>query len=159
MTAKITRSPGVSAVNGWLCGNGVYGATKELDEVVEECARALADSYPSFDVTIRFNSDRKSGGAWLVTDLGPDAVGLNAEIGIGAFVVTQEDCDRARELGIEPKRNPGIHITAHIGRRAISSELSHRCWGGYYHDVHESIPAAQRFVLKNGSPYFTEDNS
>jgi hypothetical protein len=87
---KITRSTGIPIGNGAVCygmaGGGYAGITRELDDVVKEAARALAGAY-RMDITIRFNSDRASGGAWLVTHERDD-IGSNAEIGIGGGVVT-----------------------------------------------------------------------
>jgi hypothetical protein len=82
--ATITRSTGIR-VPGWsgpLPGGGYRGITSELDAVVAEAAAALASAYGQ-PVVIRFNSDRESGGAWLVTGDGRDN-----ETGIGASLVT-----------------------------------------------------------------------
>jgi hypothetical protein len=64
-------------------GGGYRGVTAELDQVVTSAASALADWYGS-DIEIRFNSDRESGGAWLVS-----ADGRNHYVGICASVVTR----------------------------------------------------------------------
>ena len=50
-----------------------------------EAAALLRGRY-GMDVTIRFNSDRRSGGAWLVTHA-VDAVRANSEIGIRAALL------------------------------------------------------------------------
>lgn len=79
----ITRSTGTPiAGSGLVAGGGYRGITDELDAAVREAARALVRAYGT-DVEIRYNSDRESGGAWLVT---PD--GRNAQVGICASLVT-----------------------------------------------------------------------
>jgi hypothetical protein len=87
---RITRSTGIpvgaGAVVYGMAGGGYQGLTPELDNVVQEGAKALAEAY-GMDVTIRFNSDRASGGAWLVTHARDD-IGANGEVGIGGGVVT-----------------------------------------------------------------------
>jgi hypothetical protein len=86
----IERSTGIPAeANGVLygfAGAGYQGCTQELDGTVAEAARLLADAY-GMDVTIRFNSDRESGGAYLRTHA-VDSIDANAEVGIGARIVT-----------------------------------------------------------------------
>jgi hypothetical protein len=79
----ITRSKGDPiGTTGLRAGGGYQGLTDELDAVVREAARELARAYGS-DISIRYNTDRESGGAWLVT---PD--GWNAHVGICASLVT-----------------------------------------------------------------------
>lgn len=76
----IERSTGTIVPNwgGPLPGGGYQGATEELDALVVEAANRLTAEY-NRDVVIRFNSDRRSGGAWL-RDHGTNdtLVGLNA---------------------------------------------------------------------------------
>ena len=79
----ITRSAGIAVPGtGFVAGGGMTGATQELDAAIQAAAEALRRQYPR-DVSIRFNSDRKSGGAWLVTHP-VDTFGTNTEIGICA---------------------------------------------------------------------------
>ena len=83
MSATITRSTGTPIPGtGLVAGGGYRGLTAELDAVVREAASALVRAYGG-DVEIRYNSDRESGGAWLVT---PD--GRNDRVGICASLVT-----------------------------------------------------------------------
>jgi hypothetical protein len=56
-------------------GGGYSGATASLDQAVQKAAQALAE-LTGFDIEIRFNSHRKSGGAYLK--------GIDGTIGIGA---------------------------------------------------------------------------
>ncbi len=95
----ILRSGGHHIGFGLVAGGGSFGITAELDRVVAEAAAALAAAY-STEVVIRFNSDRESGGAFLVT---PD--GDNAGVGITASLVTA----RARRQSGRPARpNPRL---------------------------------------------------
>ena len=88
MTATITRSVGVvPQVNGivvpcWpLPGGGYEGKTKRLDRAVANGAKWLAKTFGR-PVTIRFNADQHSGGAFLV-----DKKHQDAGIKLGAHVV------------------------------------------------------------------------
>lgn len=97
-TQTITRSPGLAVEVGgqptpWIAGGGFRGATDELDQVVEQAATLLAQAY-RLPVMIRFNSDRRSGGAWLCTDK-VDGFGANAEIGICARLYSLQMQERA----------------------------------------------------------------
>lgn len=93
MTGRITRSAGIPVTDGYVtygvAGGGYRGVTAGLDAVVAEAAELLAGEYGQ-DIEIRFNSDRESGGAWLVT---PD--GRNDRVGISAGVVTASRRRRA----------------------------------------------------------------
>jgi len=95
----ITRYEGQPlGTSGLVAGGGYAGITAELDSVVAAGARALAAAY-SVPVEIRFNSDRESGGAWLVT-----ADGDNAEVGIGASLVTARKRDRWEASALASER-------------------------------------------------------
>lgn len=80
MVASVTRSPGIPVGLGFIAGGGNVGATKTLDETVETAAHRLAALFDG-PVVIRFNSDRRSGGAWLHTHP-VDRVGVNHEVGV-----------------------------------------------------------------------------
>lgn len=112
----IERSAGLPTGTGWIVGGGHTGATYDLDATVREAARTLETAYGR-DVVIRFNTDRRSGGAWVKTD-DPDGIWLNAEIGICADLVTAERNRRMTERypDYEP-RPPGIYLCAHVGGR------------------------------------------
>lgn len=138
---EITRSPGVAVgaglMPGFVVGSGFKGATADLDETVQRAAEVLRDAY-DMPVTIRFNSDRMSGGAWLHTDE-PDAIGLNAEVGICAALVTEEGNRRFAERYPDmagKARDPGIYILAHVGKRV----------GEYAHEQVASIEDALSYV-------------
>lgn len=59
----ITRSTGI-VVGAYLVGGGYTGRTKELDDMVQRAAEMVADAF-KWPVEIRFNSDRRSGGAFV----------------------------------------------------------------------------------------------
>ena len=75
--AKISRSPGI-AVHNYIVGGGWRGCSNELDTVVMQEAEFLRDHY-HINVTIRFNSNRLSGGAWLI-DSKKDGIGSNSRL-------------------------------------------------------------------------------
>ncbi len=70
----------------YAVGAGYQGITHELDETVQRAAEMLADAF-GIDVEIRFNTDRRSGGAWLVDDK-PGLSG-NASVGLCAGLRAQ----------------------------------------------------------------------
>lgn len=76
----IERSTGI-VVPGWFGprpGGGYRGATDELDALVVREAEALRAEYGR-DIVIRYNSDRRSGGAWLKDEATRDTlIGLCA---------------------------------------------------------------------------------
>ncbi len=78
----IKRSEGLyTGYMGYMCGNGYEGSTDELDNVVKREAELLAEAF-NRDIEIRFNSNRESGGAWLVNSLkGFDG---NCQVGLSA---------------------------------------------------------------------------
>ena len=94
--AKISRSPGI-AVHNYIVGGGWRGCSNELDTVVMREAEFLRDHY-HINVTIRFNSNRLSGGAWLI-DSKKDGIGSNSSIGLGASLVNS----RLRAILLEEK--------------------------------------------------------
>ena len=73
----ITRHRGKVCVPGlpFMYGAGYEGATEELDRLVVRAAKMLWKAY-SLDVEIRFNTDRRSGGAWLKIGEDADLCGL-----------------------------------------------------------------------------------
>jgi hypothetical protein len=151
---------------GQFAGGGFSGASVSLDETVQIAGELLADAY-EMDVQIRFNSDRKSGGAWLRTSV-EEGIGRNAEIGICAVQRHLDEADRAREhqrnivrLGQETadeiaelgaKNKPGtVTVFAHISARALidktlANEDTDEPERAYYHGVQPSLEAALAFV-------------
>lgn len=120
---SVERSEGVPLGTGLRAGGGYSGITAELDALVQRSAELLVKAY-GMDVTIRFNSDRHSGGAWLLTHR-DDRVWANAEIGITATLVTQDDYDafcaelRAKGEGVDWVRAPGLTMMSAVSARAL----------------------------------------
>ncbi|MEM0148425.1 MAG: hypothetical protein QXN16_00555 [Candidatus Micrarchaeaceae archaeon] len=74
----ITRSRGKETrYFGLRAGAGYEGKTKELDDAVVEEARFLEEQFNG-DIEIRFNTDQKSGGAFLKDGIRNDSLGLGA---------------------------------------------------------------------------------
>lgn len=78
----ITRSVGLPVTGTpYHVGSGYQGRTEELDNTVKREAELLAKTF-NRDIEVRFNSDRESGGAWLVNSRkgfnGNCQVGFNA---------------------------------------------------------------------------------
>ncbi len=84
---SISRENGI-AVDGYIVGGGRRGLTDELDSIVEKEAELLREHFGT-DVTIRFNSDRMSGGAFLV-DSKDNSIGSNCSIGLGAKLINSK---------------------------------------------------------------------
>jgi hypothetical protein len=146
----ISRSPGTVVGGAFVVGGGHSGATTELDDVVTRAARLLETAY-GMDVTIRFNSDQASGGAWLVTDE-RDGIGANAAIGIGIGVTTQTHHDHGirhrTEIPDWPEPAPvgAVTIYAHVGRRVVVDAPEQ----GYWHEPVGSLEEALAFVQAHG---------
>lgn len=88
VSPTIERSTGLVAHVGimpFVIGGGYRGASVDLDSQVGKAAGLLRDMF-DHPITIRFNSDRLSGGAWLKTSE-IDGFGKNCEIEIGAHTV------------------------------------------------------------------------
>jgi len=80
MTAPtITRHTGKVCVPGlpYMYGAGYGGATPELDRLVVRAAKMLTKAY-GLDVEIRFNTDRRSGGAHPIVNGQAVSIGLSA---------------------------------------------------------------------------------
>lgn len=79
---SVSRSSGVVVGGGFVAGGGYRGATDALDNTVQTAANGMAEW--GGDVEIRFNSDRRSGGAWLVTSRN-GRLDSNCEVGLNAY--------------------------------------------------------------------------
>jgi hypothetical protein len=78
---QIERSAGIPIDGtGYVAGGGHTGITENLDDQVQRSAEALAEHFGE-RVDIRFNSDRRSGGAYLRTS-DDDGIWLNADVGV-----------------------------------------------------------------------------
>lgn len=94
---------------GYRAGGGYRGFTDELDAIVAEAAVRL-EAWSGMDVTIRFNSDRKSGSAFLLTDPN-DGVWKNAELGVGGGI---HDTEWDEETGERTLVEPTLYISVLI---------------------------------------------
>ena len=134
----IVRSPGIPIPGTpYAAGGGYQGRTDDLDGTVRQAAEMLLQAFGQ-DVTIRFNSDRESGGAFVVTDAVND-IGANAEIGLGAVLIDipkrrqrarrrRDDTEVDRDIralleadGYDPDNPPEryVKVKANIGERAL----------------------------------------
>ena len=62
--AQIDRSNGIKLGTGYLMGSEIYGKTEILDEIVKQAAERMLQMF-DVDITIRFNFDAESGGAYV----------------------------------------------------------------------------------------------
>jgi hypothetical protein len=170
-TPRVDRSPGVPITVGGLptglrAGGGFIGRTTNLDDTVQHAAQALSSAYKRA-VTIRFNSDRGSGGAWLVLSRSRAnrLIGADSELGVCASEYSTEDRDRLLAMrGLSPRLRDeleakplGISIQAHLMPQLANDDaaLAHiDGWhesrsGGYLHAELESIDDAIALLLQH----------
>ena len=79
----ITRSIG-GCFQGYIYGGGYEGKTKELDDIILKAADLMQKAFNT-DITIRYNSDRESGGAWIKDNSSSAIIGLNARMAKSQF--------------------------------------------------------------------------
>lgn len=72
----INRDPGTPTRLGAVAGGGYRGKREDQDEAVLELANRLNEEF-EHDITIRFNTNQLSGGAWLVDN------DLSSQVGLG----------------------------------------------------------------------------
>lgn len=92
--ANIERCKGIDTGFGYLVGSGCYGKTRELDDIVQQAANLLKETFNT-DIQIRFNSDQKSGGAFVADDK------TSSEIGITAGLANRELYEMGWEKVVE----------------------------------------------------------
>jgi len=174
MSTTISRSPGVpTGYPGLVAGGGYTGATKDLDDAVANAAEMLRAAY-DMDVTIRFNSDRRSGGAWLVTS-SEDRIGSNSDIGLSVRLVDvadrraraaknkerygwEDDTDRMLlEDGFDPSKPPTHYLlfSSYIGNAALKDPATANAMTDdpnrrYASHSHASTADALAFVQEHG---------
>jgi len=142
--SEITRETGIPVIapNGVFCGmagGGVSGSTKELDSVVSKAAAALGEAFDR-PVSIRFNSDRKSGGAWLKHNTG-HWLTSDSQVTIGASLVTMADVQRWQKMDEEdvdmmgeswrarlPKREAGIFVKVGVAAAVLKDGADMSEW-------------------------------
>ena len=109
----ISRSIGLhTGYMGVMCGNGYEGLTDELDNTVKQEAELLGQAF-NRDVEIRFNSDRESGGAWLVNSL--KGFGSNCQVGLNAGIALEGHyCHKKLDLAID-----SVYIETYISASCL----------------------------------------
>lgn len=124
----IQRSSGIVVNAGgipWIIGGGYNGITQELDAVVEEAAKLLLATFNS-DIEIRFNSNRRSGGAWLKN--GIEGIWGNATIGITAGIIHIQPEDMndnewfSSPFSFRESQPEKIMICIYVKRRALKDK-------------------------------------
>lgn len=140
--STITRSTGLPiAGTGLMAGGGYRGLTDELDAVVREAAGALARAYGG-DIEIRYNSDRESGGAWLVT---PD--GRNNGVGICASLITARARATAEASALSAETMARTGICSWGGKARPNQRKGARGMAAYYRAWLAASPEGQLTVL------------
>jgi hypothetical protein len=136
-TEQLTRSAGV-CVGGFFPGGGYSGETKELDDLVQQAAELLAAAF-GLAVEIRFNSNRKSGKAFV-------AAGRQSTPGLGGWL--QPDGVLVVESYIPRKyaRSPeALQICYWNGGNGESWQAS----ADYDSRPHEDLAAGMTFLRAN----------
>lgn len=87
---KIIRSSGMSLGDGRMVGSGYIGLTQELDQMVCQAAELLRNLFDT-EVTIRFNVNQMSGGAYLVD--GRKGMDRDCSIGISVTLCDAEPAE------------------------------------------------------------------
>lgn len=97
----ITRSTGITTGLGYLVGNGYEGETKKLDDGVLKIADLLKKTFNK-NIEIRYNSNRKSGGAFVKDTHFSDQIGLGAGLHSSKFnAMTTEEKIKLSDAEIE----------------------------------------------------------
>lgn len=79
LPARTSRDSG-TFVGGYVVGGGRRGKRADQDDAVVRFAERLTEMFPEHEVTIRYNTDRLGGGAWLVDGVRDAMVGLGADL-------------------------------------------------------------------------------
>jgi len=131
--ATMTRSQGTLVVSGGRCfypGGGYSGATEALDSLVIQEAEALKGLFGK-DVSIRFNSNRESGGAWLVNSL--KGFNGNCQVGLNAGL-----------------REGKIRIDTYVDVSAlINPQIANEFNNTKSYVIHETLPDALQWLTDN----------
>lgn len=127
---NISRDPGTPTGLGVVAGGGYRGKREDQDEAVQELAKRLNDEF-DYDITIRFNTNQLSGGAWLKDNDRSSQVGLGVNLKPPEWYLEQrhewlfgdgEEPDKRefsvneRQLVIEVKADVPIVAEAHANR-------------------------------------------
>jgi hypothetical protein len=154
---KIERSIGLATGYALapLCGNGYEGATDELDSLVQRAAEMLAAEF-SRDIEIRFNSDRRSGGAWLKNALLGYAGNCQVQLGAGLCKKAPHGVDVLSFSRYEYAQLPDrIYICTYVAESALrdkslatEGQLSSQK-GGYSWLEHDSLEVGLAWLCVN----------
>jgi len=146
----ITRSPG-TAVYGYIVGGGYDGATKELDDIVAKEAELLGKTF-NRDITIRFNSNRLSGGAWLVNSL--EGFAGNCQVGFNAGLrpVRPPDMDQDEYFKKWDTLPKTLYIDTYVAKSALKDKSL--CNGGTDNDPrcyieHATVEDGIKWLIDN----------
>lgn len=167
----IERSIGQAIPGMFLrAGGGYCGATVELDAVVERAAELLREKF-SCDIQIRFNSNQKSGGAWLA----PNGKGAAAagDVGVNAALVDTDEIRRVYEKRFKDARlcesyfhdlglDADVHgvvipVFVYIAQCALKQPSMANSMGSrpYLYLRQPCVEDAVAFAFENISPSFT----
>lgn len=157
MGEPIKRFPGYLVgvpYMGPLPGGGYRGITEELDATVMRAAELLHE-WSGLEIQVRFNSDRRSGGAFLVL---PDSksVGAGADlrkvIPEGKDVHWLIDLDRAAYRALPDELIPDTYIdAAHLDDPALANQ-GHSIDSPYSSRTHATIEEAVEFIKEHYRP-------
>lgn len=139
--AEITRHAG-TAVYGYIVGGGYEGCSKELDATVQHEAESLKALY-SRDVVIRFNTDRLSGGAWLVNSV--TGFNGNCQVGICAGLQSPRGSDIRRLARTEIYIATNVKASALFDKSLADQGVNERyCW-----KLHNTVDDAIAWLKAN----------
>ena len=126
-SSQLDADPRLHRSAGAIVGGGYRGLTPELDSAVDEAASSMAERFGSA-IEIRFNSDRRRGGAWLVTHPGHEGLGGNTWIGINAdLALTREEAEQdetMRRIYADDADKWQQYLDSYDGRVHISVRVS-----------------------------------
>lgn len=105
--AKIDRSNGIKLGTGYLMGSEIYGKTEILDEIVQQAAERMLQMF-DVDITIRFNFDAESGGAYVKDEEWSDKVGIRASLVNAALY--KMNCQEKADFQMKNGKNITIRI-------------------------------------------------
>lgn len=152
----IERCAGISTGTGYLVGNGYSGKTEELDNIVKKEAEILQEMY-GLDIQIRFNSNRESGGAWVIDGKDNCSIGLTAALcNSKLFYMSKEEMETLSFEELEQFLNEendiivyGIYVNYHNTINKLKeSDICHESsiWKDF-----ESMDNAVKYLKENVS--------
>ena len=148
----ITRSCGIY-VQGYRPGGGYEGKTKELDAIVSQAAGIMEKTF-GCEITIRFNSDRESGGAFIKDKNWSASVGICARLSNSVFEKMDSSEKVSALLNLSSldfdKMFPSDSIV--INTLIDKSLLNEVCSGVQRESescVHETLQDAINYIIEN----------